>query len=201
MSARREDPSRSPGRPSRALPIAVALAAWSVAYAGYRAYYAAGGRFGLPGQPVSEAQYRAVNAVGSVVIFLFGAVLPLIALRVRPLRRALPALGWIGAAGCCMHALVDAILRVFSITGVHPTQLPASVWRSFDRRAADWQDLLLNEPWFFVEGLLWAALGLAVLRRPGRRRAWALSAAVVCLALTGVGVLSGLDVIGSFHLG
>jgi hypothetical protein len=110
-------------------------------------------------------------------------------------------LAWIGAVGCCMHALVDATLRVLSVTGVHPTQLPASAWRSFDRHAADLQDLLLNEPWFFVEGLLWAALGLTAVRHPHRRRAWTVSAVAGCLVLTGVGVLSGLDVIGSFHLG
>jgi len=28
------------------------------------------------------------------------------------------------------------------------------VWLSFDRHAADMQDLLLNEPWFLIEGLL-----------------------------------------------
>jgi hypothetical protein len=86
------------------------------------------------------------------------------------------------------------------VTGVHPTQLPAAFWLSFDRRAADLQDLLLNEPWFLVEGLLWGVLGLAFVSGP-RRRAWITSAVVACLALTVVGVLSGLDVIGSFRLG
>lgn len=179
--------------------IAVALAVWSLSYAGYRAYYAAGGEIGLHGEPVSSAQYRAINAVGAAIIFVAG-LLPLIALRVRAIRRALPVLCWIAAVGCCMHALVDITLRIFSLTGVHPTQLPASVWRSFDRRTADLQDLLLNEPWFFIEGLLWAALGIAFVR-PSRRRTWVATAAIVCLLLTVAGVLSGLDVIGSFHVG
>lgn len=200
MSAELETPAPAACRPRGGQRIAVALALWSTAYACYRAYYAAGGQFGMIGQPVSVAQFRAINAAGAIAIFLFGAVLPLVAVRWRPARRALPVLGWIGAVGCCMHALVDATLRVLSITGVHPTQLPASVWRSFDRHAADLQDLLLNEPWFFVAGLLWAGLGLALVR-PARRRAWTMSAVAVCLALTGVGVLSGLDVIGSFHFG
>jgi hypothetical protein len=179
--------------------VAVALAAWSFAYAGYRAYYAAGGRIGMPGEPVSSAQYRAINAVGAAIIFVAGSV-PLIALKVHVVRRALPVLCWIAAVGCCMHALVDITLRVFSLTGVHPTQLPASVWRWFDRRTADLQDLLLNEPWFFIEGLLWALLGVAMVR-PSRRGMWVLSAAAACLLLTVVGVLSGLDIIGSFHVG
>jgi len=83
---------------------------------------------------------------------------------------------------------------------VRPTQLPAELWQSFDRRASDLQDLLLNEPWFLVEGLLWIALGLACVR-PSRRDSWLITAAGACLLLTAVGVLSGLDVIGSFRLG
>jgi hypothetical protein len=179
--------------------VAAALAAWSFAYASYRAYYAAGGQIGMPGEPVSRAQYRAINAVGAAIIFVAGAM-PLIALKMHVVRRALPVLCWIAAVGCCMHALVDITLRIFSLTGVHPTQLPASVWRWYDRRTADLQDLLLNEPWFFIEGLLWTALGVAIVR-PSRRRVWMLTAAVACLLLTVVGVLSGLGVIGSFHVG
>ena len=179
--------------------VAIALAVWSLAYAGYRAYYAAGGQFGLFGEPVSSAQFRAINAIGAAIILVAG-VLPLIALRVHAVRRALTVICWIAAVGCCMHALVDGTLRVLSLTGVHPTVLPASVWRSFDRRAADLQDLLLNEPWFLVEGLLWAVLGVALVR-PSRRYVWMVSAVIACLLLSAVGVLSGLGVIGSFHFG
>lgn len=179
--------------------IVVALVVWTLPYACYRAYYAAGGEFGMIGQPVSTAQIRAISAVGAAIIGA-AAILPLLAMRVRVLRRALPVLGWIAAVGCCMHALVDWTLRVLSLTGVHPTQLPASVWRSFDRRAADLQDLLVNEPWFFVEGLLWGTLAVGLIPR-SRRRPWIVSAVASCLLLTVVGILSGLGVIGSFHLG
>lgn len=189
-------PERGHRRPRR---IGAVLAIWAFAYACYRAYYAAGGRFGLIGTPVSDAQFRAINAVGAAII-LFAAVLPLLGLRIRPLRRALPVLGWIGAVGCCMHAVVDGILRVLSVTGVQPTQLPSSSWLSFDRHAADLQDLLLNEPWFLVEGLLWAALSLSLVRA-GRRRPWLLSAVAACLVLSVIGVLSGVHVIGALYLG
>jgi hypothetical protein len=180
--------------PARA--VAVALALWAFGYACYRGYYAVGGTYGMIGQPVSDALFRTVNAVGAAIIFV-AAILPPVALRFPSLRRALPVLAWIGAVGCCMHALVDVILRVFSIAGVHPTELPSSMWRSFDRHAADLQDLLLNEPWFLIEGLLWGALGI-LLVTASRRRTWLISAAAACLLLTVIGVLSGLDVIGSF---
>lgn len=183
----------------RARGIAIALALWGLAYACYRAYYAAGGTLGMIGEPVSLDQFRMINAVGAGIILL-AALLPLVALRLRILRRAVPVFGWIGAVGCCMHAVVDMTLRVLSLTGVRPTQLPASVWRSFDRQVADLQDLLVNEPWFLIEGLLWGALGIAFVAKT-RRRTWLLSAIAGTLMLTVVGVLTGLGAIDSFHLG
>jgi hypothetical protein len=179
--------------------VATALAVWGVGYACYRAYYAAGGETGMIGQPTSDSQFRAVNAAGAGIVLL-GALLPLALVRAAPGRRAAPILAWIVGVGCCMHAFVDGTLRLLSVTGMHPTQLPAEFWQSFDRRAADLQDLLLNEPWFLVEGLLWIALGVASIQPP-RRRPWLASAAAACLLLTVVGVLSGLDVIGSFRIG
>jgi hypothetical protein len=49
---------------------------------------------------------------------------------------------------------------VLSLTGVHAQSYPPGLWLSIDRQAADLQDLLFNEPWFFIEGCLWAVLGL-----------------------------------------
>ena len=179
--------------------VVAALTLWGLGYVCYRAYYAAGGEFGMIGRPVSDAQFRTVNAAGAGIV-LFAAVLPGVLVRLAALRPAVPVLGWLGAVGCCMHALVDIVLRLLSVAGVYPTQLPEDFWLSFDRTSADLQDLLLNEPWFFVEGVLWAVLGMACVRT-ARRRAWLVSFACACLVLTGVGVLSGLGVIGSFYLG
>lgn len=184
--------------PSQARRLALVLACWSFAYAGYRAYYALGGEVGAIGVPRSESELRQLNVVGAVLILLAG-VLPLVAVRVPRVARALPLLGWIGAVGCCMHALVDMTLRVLSLTGVHPTELP-DVWLTYDRHRSDLQDLFLNEPWFLVTGLLWGALGLTAVTTT-RRRTWLRSAVAACLLLTIVGVLSGLDVIGSVVVG
>jgi hypothetical protein len=46
---------------------------------------------------------------------------------------------------------------------------------------------------------LWGALGVAIVQA-SRRRLWKLSAVTASLLLTIVGVLSGLDIIGSFHI-
>lgn len=196
---RGRNPPRADAAPRTGVRLAWVLAVWAFAYACYRAYYAAGGTVGMIGDPLSDVEFRAINAVGAAII-LVAAVLPPVAVRMPRPRRALPVLGWLTAVGCCTHALVNSTLRVLSLTGVHPTVLPPDVWRSYDRQVSDIQDLLLNEPWFLAEGLLWAALGLMFVAAP-RRRAWVLSAAAACLALTAVGVLSGLDVIGSFRIG
>jgi len=187
-------PARRAGRG-----LAWALAAWAFAYACYRAYYAAGGTVGLFGEPVSVAQFRAVNAVGAGII-LAAAVVPPVTVRVRRAHRVLPGVAWLVAVGCCAHAVVNGALRILSLAGAHPTVLPADVWRWYDRRTSDLQDLLLNEPWFLVEGLLWAALGL-VFVAPARRRAWVSTAVAVCLVASVAGVLSGIGVIGSVRIG
>ena len=197
MTRRREESGAPRQQASR-------LAGWlggiSVLYAAYRAYYAFGGTVGMIGVPTSEAQFRTINAIGSLLIVVFSAVLPVILVRVPRFHRAVPVFGWIGAVGCCMHALVDSTLRVLSLTGQHPTELPAEAWRSFDRRTADLQDLFFNEPWFLAVGLLWGALALTFVR-PSRRRTWVVSAVLACLALTVVGVLSGVGAIGSARVG
>lgn len=186
--------------PSRVLRSASVLAGWSLLYAAYRAYYALGGQVGMIGRPVSRSQFEQVNAAGAGIIVVCAVVVPLTLAWVPRLRRLLVVVGWLGAVGCCMHALVDATLRLFSLTGVHPVELPPSFWASVDRQKADLQDLLLNEPWFFAAGLLWAGLALTVVPQ-GLRHRWVVSAVVVCLLLSGYGVLRGLDVLGPTLLG
>lgn len=179
--------------------LVAAASLWALWYAGYRAYYAAGGTVGMIGTPVSESDFRTINAAGAAII-LVAAILPWLVLRWAWLRRATPILGWLVAVGCCMHALVNWTLRVLSLTGVHPTQLPADVWLSYDRRVSDLQDVFLNEPWFFVQGLLWAALALALVRR-SRRGRWLATAVAATAVATVIGVLSGVGAIGSFIVG
>lgn len=173
------------------------LVAWSAAYAAYRGYYALGGQVGIIGRPASASQFRGINAA-AVVVLLVAAVVPLIAAS-RPWgtvpRRTLVVLTAVAAVGCVGHAFVDVPLRVLSLTGVHPVSYPQDMWLSVDSRAADLQDVLFNEPWFAVEGLLWAALGLSMVLPVARRRYVFVVVGGIAL-MTVVGLLSGLDVIG-----
>jgi hypothetical protein len=190
------------GGPSRwAKRVAYAACGWALLYAAYRGYYALGGTVGMFGTPVSISQWRLINAVGAAIIFI-GAVLPVATIPLWPRRRArsgLLALCWVVAVGCVMHALVDVTARFPSLAGVLHIDFP--IFASIDRSEADWQDLLLNEPWFLVEGLLWGALGWIGFASVRSRRLWVASGVVTTVALTVIGVLSTVGIIGRFIVG
>jgi hypothetical protein len=189
------------GLSSRTKWTAYAACGWALLYAAYRGYYALGGTFGMFGTPVSMGQWRLINAVGAGII-LIGAVLPVATLPLwqrRRTRSVLLALCWVIAVGCAMHALVDVTARVLSLAGVLRMDFP--FFSSIDRREADLQDLLLNEPWFLVEGLLWGTLGWSNLASDRSRRLWVTSGVVATVALTVIGVLSTVGIIGKFIVG
>jgi hypothetical protein len=179
--------------------VAVALGLWAGWYAAYRFYYAFGGHLGMIGRPAPAAHFRRDNLVGGAII-LVAAVLPSIAARFRLPRGLVPVVGWIAAVGCCMHALTLMALRVLSLTGVHPMHYPPGLWLSLNRREADLQDLLFNEPWFFIEGCLWAAFALTALQ-PSWRLRWRRSAVAACVLAAAVGVASGLGAVPTFRSG
>jgi hypothetical protein len=132
---------------------------WALPYAAYRGCHVLGGPLVTLGTPVSMSQWRLINAVGAAIIFI-GAVLPVATIPLWQRRRArsvLLALCWVIAVGCVMHALVDVTACILSLAVVLHMNFP--FFASIDRREADLQELLLNEPWFLVEDLLWGALG------------------------------------------
>jgi hypothetical protein len=175
---------------------AVGLAAWGAGYAAYRFYYALGGQVGMIGRPAPEAHFRRDNLIGGAIILL-AALVPSVAVRAwrhPPLRRLVAVVGWVAAVGFCMHALTLMILRLLSLTGVHASHVPPGLWLSIDRRNADLQDLLFNEPWFCIEGCLWAAFAVTAVQ-PSSRRYWRRSVIVACGLAAAVGVLSGLGAV------
>jgi hypothetical protein len=182
--------------------LAVALGCWAAWYAAYRFYYAFGGRVGMIGDPSPAAHFRRDNAIGAAIILLAALLPPLAARAFRhtAVRRVVPVVSWVAAVGCCMHALTLMILRVLSLTGTHAVHYPAGVWLSLDRQKADLQDLFFNEPWFLIEGCLWALFALSVLQ-PSSRRQWRRSAVVACVLATAAGVLSGLGAVPTFSTG
>lgn len=187
----------------RALVRASRLTAiWTLGYGLYRSYYALGGTIGMHGTPVSFAQWRRINAIGAVMLFIT-AVLAIALVNAWANRRARPCLivlCWIITVACVSHALIDIIQRIASLSGA--LEIPYPFWQSIDRRTVDLQVLFFNEPWFLIEGLLWAAIAwTGALRESARRVWWVGSAVVAIIASTTVGVLSAFGVIGRVIVG
>ena len=177
-------------------------AIWSLGYGLYRAYYAVGGTIGMPGTPASHAEWVRINIVAAVLLFATAVSALVLADawasgRARP---ALLALCWIITVACVSHALIDIIERIASLSGAITISYP--FWQSIDRRTADLQDLFFNEPWFLVEGLLWARIAWVGSLDGSLRRAWWVgSAAVATMAATAFGALVVFGVIGSVIVG
>ena len=71
-------------------------------------------------------------------------------------------------------------------------------WATIDQRAADIQDLLWNEPWFFVEGVLWLAIARSLLQSAVARRRFLVTGGAAIEFLTVAGLLSSLGITGRF---
>lgn len=191
-----------PAPSSRLTALSRFAAFWALWYALYRGYYALGGMFGIQGTPVSFELWRRINAVGAVLVFAF-AILPLLLLPAWRHRRARPfvlMLCWIVTVGCISHALIDVVQHTASLAGALTIDYP--FWRSIDRKTADLQVIFLNEPWFFIEGLLWGALAwTGALHASPRRWWWIGSAATAVAAATTVGLLRAFGVMAKVIVG
>ena len=186
---------------SRLKTISLITAGWAFWYAIYRAYYGFGGTVGMFGTPVSEAQWRGINLAGAALL-LGVAVLPVAVLplwRMPRIRPILLGLCWLLAVGFLMHAVIDGIERILSLTGVLHLDYP--LFTTVNRRVADLQDLLFNETWFLIEGMLWGILGWMNLSRSSARWWWVVSGLAAVAVLTSIGLLSAFGVIGKFVIG
>jgi hypothetical protein len=196
-------PRPGPEHSAPPLTLSVLIALWGLAYAAYRAYYGFGGTGGMVGTPASWSGWRQINLIGAAVL-LAAAVVPVAALPLwrRPgWRRLLLGICWLVAVYFVAHALIQDVQRVASLAGALDIRYPAAEWVGVDRHAADVQDLVLNETWFLIEGLLWGALAWTALGRSRARRWWTLTACLAVAALTLLGVLQAFDVVGRVVVG
>jgi hypothetical protein len=181
--------------------VSLIAAGWGLWYAMYRAYYGFGGTVGMFGTPRSESQWRTINLVAAGLLLSL-ALLPVAVLPLwrRPRARiVLLGVCWVLAVGLLMHGLIDDIQRVLSLAGVLHLDYP--FFASVDRRAADLQDLLFNETWFIVEGVLWGLLGWMNLAPSPARRWWIGTGIAAVAVLTCIGLLSAFGIIGKIIIG
>ena len=196
---RLEEVGRRPRRPLVVLSlVACGLA---LAYASYRGYYALGGTAGMFGVPESHAQWTFLNGFAAVALLVAAAV-PLVALPLwhrRVARPILLTLFTVAAVGFVMHGLIDETQRVLHLAGLADRfhiQVRLAGLRSVDMRAADVQDIFLNEPWFLAQGVVCGALVWSVLRSRAARAWWVAGAAFATAVCTVFGLLSAAGVVG-----
>jgi hypothetical protein len=197
---RTDDRGSRPQRrhPRGRIAVSLAITCIGVLYALYRGYYWFGGTVGMVGRPASQAQWRAINLAGAVIVLVL-ALLPVVMLPLweRPrLRPVLLAVCWVLAVGYIMHGIVQDAQRVLSLAGALRIHYPGYV--AVNRHAADVQDLAFNETWFLAVGLLWAVLAWISLGRSLARRWWTGTALAAVAVLTAVGMLSAVGVIDRF---
>jgi hypothetical protein len=170
-------------------------ALWAFGYGAYRLYYAAGGTIGMFGTPLSLEQWRLINAFAGFL--LVGVALLTLAVREAWSGRSgalLLALAWIILVACVSHAFIGIAQRLLSLQGA--LTIPYPFWQAIDRRQADLQALLFNEPWFLIQGLAWAALAwVGRLSGSPYSRLWIGSAIVGIVAATTAGLLTAAGVI------
>lgn len=143
------------------LRLSVAACSWGALYGVYRLYYGLGGTGFIPGELSSAATFRYINLFAAAVMLVL-AVLPIVMYRVRNSARWkhwVLIVCWLVAVACCSHALIDIVQRILSLTGHLQIHYPSSIWYTVNYKEADLQDLFGNEPWFLIEGLLFAAIG------------------------------------------
>ncbi len=183
--------------PPRVKCVSLAIFGLGLMYTLYRAYYAFGGTLGMVGTVTSQSEWRAINLAGAAILLVL-SMLPLVALplwRYQRLRWPMLAICWLLTVGFVGHAVIDDAQRVLSLAGVIKVDYP-SLWATIDRRSADIQDLIFNETWFLVEGLLWGALGWIWVGSTTARRWWTGTGVVAVLAISTIGMLSVFGVIG-----
>ena len=186
---RSEDRIDRPSRPprDRLWLFATALSAWSLLYVLPHLYWAVGGEVGFSAlKPSATAQegWQAINAAASVILLLPVAIgLALPRTRSHRLWRALLFAACLGGASIAVsHGVYGLVYRVLNIVGVVDVD-----GRGFTMAEHPWVlwDIFVFEPWFLIEGVLFATAGWVAMSGSESRRRWVLGCIVgISLAMT-----------------
>jgi hypothetical protein len=147
-----------------------------MAYMAPHAYWALGGRLGLsaimPG--VSDlAIWRPINAAASVILLCAALVGIALAWSERP-RLSLLAIACVGCSVAVVHGVYGVVARASVVAADGVAHTPPYIW---------W-DLVVFEPWFFVEGLLLGLTGWLSLPDGRGRRVWVWASVAALAAAT-----------------
>lgn len=177
-------------RPRKLMWTGYAVFIWSIGYMLPHLYWALGGTGGqalLRPSILELPQWELINWVASAFLTAAGCVgLALIYLRKRGF------LGWsllaIALAGCSVaasHGIYGIVNRILQIAGV--AALESAPFNMGEHAYVVW-DLLLFEPWFLIEGILFGLVGWYALAQPRQRQIWLM----LCVVGVIIGLVTGL---------
>lgn len=186
------DEQPTPGSTDRSLILwATALGVWSTLYAVAHIYWASGGELGfslLRPSATGMRAWREINAVASVVLLVPVALAVGLARARRPgrIKATLLLATLAGASIATSHGLYGIVYRILNLAGV--VDIDGRAFASSEDPWVIW-DLVLFEPWFLIEGILFGVAGWAALSTSRDRRRWQLACVAGSSLATGLGLL------------
>lgn len=166
-----------------------AVFVWSIAYMLPHLYWALGGTFGLSllkSSILELPQWKAINWAASVFLTaagLFG--LAFVYLRKRGfLSWLLLAIALAGCSVAASHGIYGMANRLLQMAGVAP--LESAPFNPREHAYVVW-DLVLFEPWFLIEGILFGLVGWCYLTELRSKQIWL----TLCVIGTLVGLVTG----------
>lgn len=171
----------APPTPGHALqPIATALSVWSGLYVVPHVYWAVGGDAGfsaLKPSATAHPDWQAINAVASVILLVpvaIGLLLPRSSSH-RRTRTLLLAACLAGASIAASHGIYGVVYRFLNLTGA--VDIDGQQFTPAEHTWVIW-DLYFFEPWFLIEGVLFASAGWAAIASARAQRRWLFACSV-----------------------
>ncbi len=163
---------------------------WSIVYMFPHLYWALGGTLGLSilKPSISEIpQWELINWIASAILTaagLLGIVL-IYFWNSKLLKGLLLTITWAGCSVAASHGIYGIIHRLLQIAGI--IEVESGPFNVGEHAYVLW-DLLLFEPWFLIEGILFAVLGWCSFKKPTNRAIWL----ILCTLGVIIGIVTGL---------
>lgn len=178
-----------PTPPRKLVWTGYAVFIWSISYMLPHLYWALGGTAGqslLRPSILEMPQWELINGVASLFLTVAGLIgLALVYFRRGFVRWVLLAIALFGCAVAASHGIYGIVNRILQISGVAP--LESAPFNMGEHAYVVW-DLVLYEPWFLIEGILFGLVGWYYLDAPRQQSIWL----TLCVLGVIVGLVTGL---------
>jgi hypothetical protein len=163
---------------------------WSIVYMLPHLYWALGGKMGgslLKPNTIQSIHFDLINWIASVFLTVAGLIGLAFIYRSkgRVSRYMLLFIAWAGCSLAASHGIYGIVYRVLQISGV--VELETGSFDIHEDAFVLW-DLVLFEPWFLIEGILFGIVGYCFLKNARSRKFWL----AACMIGTIVGLVTGI---------